>query len=199
MLHQFQNNVWNPILLPGHTARLFKADGVVDVFVEAVGGIPSMRVDIGALSVSSFGTASNTGYDATQLDMPDGEFAQYRFIIADDFEVELTHPGTTVRQWKTDSTNARVKPIPASSSQWGPFDEVMWAASEFFVYEQETPRFDIYPQSVSVPRPQGHIEFQGWRFAFRKLGLDANGKQIKGVLPIWVNSWPSGLGTTVTP
>ena len=97
-LHQFQNPVWNPMLLPGHTARLFKADGVVDIFVETVGAIPSLRIDVGALSVSSFGTASNTGYDATQLDMPDGEFAQYRIVVQEGFEIEMTHPSTTTRQ-----------------------------------------------------------------------------------------------------
>ena len=191
-LHQFQNPVWNPMLLPGHTARLFKADGVVDVFIETVGAIPSLRIDVGALSVSSFGTASNTGYDATQLDMPDGEFAQYRIVIQEGFEIEMTHPSTTTRQWKTDSTNARVKPITGDVQNWSPFDMFMWAASEFWVYEQETPRFDIYPLPNSTPRPQGHIEFMGWRYAFKRMKTGS-----KGAVPIWMNSWPTGLGTIV--
>jgi len=145
-----------------------------------------MRVDVGSLSGTT-SSASNTGYDATQLDMPRGEMAQYRFLVSDGFEVEFTHPSTTTRQWKTDTTNARVKPIGNDSGPWSPYDEFMWQASEFFVYEDETPRFDIYPLSVSTPRPQGHIDFHGYRFALKKIAT-------RGILPLWVNSWPSGLG-----
>ena len=180
---QFQySTLFEPLLLQGQTARIYKADGLVDLRVVAVDALPSYRHDFGAL------TANSTGNDVTQLDMPKGEFAQYRFIIWDQFEVEFTHPGTSVRHWRSDTQNHRVRPWAMSSP---PLPEMLsmylFASSEFYVYQDETPRFDLYPMFTTIlPAIQGHTEFLGYRYAFEKIGDE-------GITKIWANSWPSGL------
>ena len=61
--------------------------------------------------------------------------------------------------------------------------EYYFRASEFFVFEDDTPRFDFYAtNAISTSR----VKFLGWRFRYKEL---AGG--VRGKITIWVNSWPS--------
>jgi hypothetical protein len=181
---------FEPILLTGQSARLhINASEFHDVRVVSWGYLPSHRHDFGSLTA---GTASLAN-DCTHIDMPDGEFGQYRWRIIDPgVEVELKHPAST-QQWASQSystatgANWRMrywdKEEPEEVQKW------MLKSSEFFVFQQNTPRFDLYPVSglSGASTPQGYIEFFGFRFALQRL---PNGE--RGMVDIWTQGWPGG-------
>jgi len=181
---------FEPILLTGQSARLhINATEFHDVRVVSWGYLPSHRHDFGALTA---GTASLAN-DCTHIDMPDGEFAQYRWRIIDpSVEVEMKHPAST-QQWATSSyststgANWRMrywdKEEPEEVQKW------MLKSSEFFVFQQNTPRFDLYPVSglSGASTPQGYIEFYGFRFALQRLPNSE-----RGMVDIWTQGWPGG-------
>jgi len=181
---------FEPALLTGQSARLhINASEFHDVRVVSWGYLPSHRHDFGSLTA---GTASLAN-DCAHIDMSDGEFAQYRWRIVDpSVEVELKHPAST-QQWATQSyststgANWRMRywdqNDPEDVQKW------MFKSSEFFVFEQNTPRFDLYPESglSGASTPQGYIEFFGFRYALQRL---PNGE--RGMVDIWTQGWPGG-------
>ena len=181
---------FEPILLGGQSARLhINATEFHDVRVVNWGYLPSHRHDFGALTA---GTASLAN-DCTHIDMPDGEFAQYRWRIIDPgVEVEMKHPAST-QQWASASyststgANWRMRywctEDPVEVQKW------MLKSSEFLVFQQNTPRFDLYPVSglSGAGTPQGFIEFFGFRYALQRL---PNGE--RGMVDIWTQGWPGG-------
>jgi len=181
---------FEPILLTGQSARLhINATEFHDVRVVSWGYLPSHRHDFGALTA---GTASLAN-DCTHIDMPDGEFGQYRWRIIDPgVEVELKHPAST-QQWASQSyststgANWRMRywdeKDPEEVQKW------MLKSSEFLVFQQNTPRFDLYPVSglSGASTPQGYIEFFGFRYALQRL---PNGE--RGMVDIWTQGWPGG-------
>lgn len=171
--------IFEPIALPGHTIQIHKADGEFGIRITAVGFLPSLRYDSGAL------TANADQTEISNLEMRSGELAQWRFVILDDFEVEMSHPGTQ-KQWSTKNVATRVRPIPIQSSEWGPLESFVFASSEFYVYENETPRFDLKVlNSGGAATTNGHIEFFGIRYKFTKLETGQ-----RGLFDLWVNDWP---------
>ena len=181
------NPEFEPALLGGYTARLFKADGFVDIRVLAVGAIPSFRWDAGALTAGA--TLSNQ--DPTHLDMPVGEFAQIRQIVRGQFELDMTHPNQSVRQWQSKSNNWRLGPVdqildPAATA-------FMWAASEIWIFEDETPRFD-FVTFKSAQMLQGHVDHYGWRYSY-EIMEEGQDDYVEPKAHIWVNSWPSGISS----
>ncbi len=182
--YQF-NAGFAPALLNGHSARLFKADGWIDLRILAVGALPSFRWDVGALTAGS----TTAAQDPTHLDMPVGEFSQVRSIIRGQFELELTHPNQSVRQWQSKSNGWRLTPVdwdqdPAASA-------FMWAASELWIFEDETPRFDFIALS-SAQVLNGHVDHYGWRYSY-EVFTDEESNKNPPKANIWVNSWPSGI------
>jgi hypothetical protein len=168
---------FRPLLLPGQTAKLFTANDQVNVEILAVQALPSYIHDFGQLS----GGGSSLAQDVTQLDMDDGQFAQYRFLILNDYEVEFTHPSSTDRYWRTSTQNFRAVPFTLGDKESDDIAAWRWAASEFFVYQQETPRFDLYsPAQVA----EAYMEFMGYKFFFKKIDSE-------GVTKLWVNSRPT--------
>jgi len=181
---------FEPILLTGQSARLhINTSEFHDVRVVTWGYLPSHRHDFGSLTA---GTASLAN-DCTHIDMPDGEFGQYRWRIVDpSVEVELKHPAST-QQWATQSyststgANWRMrywdKEEPEEVQKW------MLKSSEFLVFEQNTPRFDLHPITglSGASTPQGYIEFFGIRYALQRL---PNGE--RGMVDIWTQGWPGG-------
>lgn len=185
------NPLFEARFVEGDTIRVHKADGAEDIHILAVGALPYRRWDAGSLS-----SASSLAVDPTTLDMPAGEMAQYRFFVRDAFEVELTHPGTTVRQWKSDTTNWRIPPVMEGVSGLSEAEvSFLWAASEFWVFEDQTPRFDFYRLAgVTV---EMHIDFSGIRYAFETFAT----MQTRGITPplrpaydLWANAWPAVSG-----
>jgi len=186
----FGKTEFEPALITGQSARLHvNASESHDVRVVSWGYLPSHRHDFGA---QTGGTASLSN-DCTHIDMPNGELAQYRFVIGDPaLEIELKHPAST-QQWMTQSqttstgANWRMR-------YWGVDDPIdiqkwMFKSSEFFVFEQNTPRFDIYPINglEGARASQGYVEFFGFRYALERL---PNGE--RGMVDLWVQGWPGG-------
>ena len=170
---------FEPIGLPGHTIQIHKSDAEFGIRITAVGFMPSLRYDYGPLSANADQT------EIANLEMRSGELAQWRFVVLDDFEVEMSHPGTQ-KQWQTRNASTRMRPIPVDSKDWGPLERFMFGASEFFVYENETPRFDLKVLTSSgSAATQGHMEFYGIRYKFTKL---REGE--RGLFDLWVNDWP---------
>lgn len=201
-LYQFRRH-FEPLFLPGHTVRIHKADGIRDLLIRAVGALPLHRHDFGAFT----GITALTAQECTHLEMQDGDLAEYRFIPQDNFEVELTHPTTTTRQFvtrnrgTTQGTTWRIPPWINDPTLPAAMRDYFWAASEFFVWEQETPRFDLYPILSGAGSLQGYLEFSGWRYSaytFEKareagvLKSPEKGGPERGMFDLWVNSWPSG-------
>ncbi len=148
------------------------------------------RHDFGAL----VGGTASLAAQCTHLEVPDGEMAVYRFTVTSTYEVEIKHPQAAlylvtrnpstavganwrVRPWVEDST------IPRETAQYN------WIASQFWVWEDDTPRFDLYPLlSQTVPAPQGHIEFFGFKYALEELPAGEPEPQVE----IWIDRWPEG-------
>jgi len=181
---------FEPALLGGQSARLHvNATEYHDIRVVSWGYLPSHRHDFGSLT----GGTASLGNDCTHIDMPDGELAQYRWVIGDPaVEVEMKHPAST-QQWmaqsQSTSTGANWR-----MRHWGVDDPIdvqkwMFKSSEFFVFEQNTPRFDLYPLAglEGARSAQGYVEFFGFRYALERL---PNGE--RGMVDIWVQGWPGG-------
>lgn len=173
------DNEFNPILLEGMTATLFgnniKQEGM-NVACVGVGALPEYQKDFGALTTVVWGSDK----EDTNLEMGGKVLAQFRMRVLDDFKVHLKHPGS-VSQWRTNKINFFLRQFPEESDEL--LRNFMWKASEFFVYQDTTPRFDLYSeQSRTVNR----ISFSGWRFKLREIVE-------RGRITIWVDSWP---GTT---
>lgn len=168
---------FRPYFRLGDTAHVIKADGEIDILVDAVGSLPNRRLDNGTLS-----SASSLAQDLTQLDMTTGELAQYRFSPMDLFHVEMTHPSTTIRQWRSDTTNWRLPPWKIMQGLTETDRAYYEVASQFWVFEDETPRLDFY-RAVGVT-VEMHLDFWGWRYHFRKV-------KERGQRLLRVNGWPS--------
>ena len=90
---------FDPILLPGQTARLFQSEAnFMDVRCVAFGSLAVHRHDFGTIS------AATLDQDDTHLDMPNGEMGQYRYVARGNFDIHLQHPGG-VDQYRTNGSN----------------------------------------------------------------------------------------------
>lgn len=185
------NTSFEPILLPGHTARLFQSPtSFFDIKVVAVGSLAVHRHDFGTL------TADLLDQDCTHLDMEKGECAQYRYVIRGAFDVHLQHPAG-VDQYRTQGSNKATRTQAFRMQPWA-FDnlesdavkDAYWRLSEFIVVEDKTPRFDIYPYAPAA-QIEAHVDFFGYRFALELLPPGEHGK-----VDIWVNNWPSSKSLT---
>lgn len=169
---------FEPLLLEGHTANLFGSEissGGISVVCKSVGALPEYQKDFSTL------TATTWSYDNedTNLEMSDMVLAQYRMRVLTDMKVQLKHPAS-VSQWRSLRTNFYLRKFPEGTDNFQ--QKFLWMASEFFVWEDTTPRFDLYSelaQSASI------IFFSGWRFKMEKTVAP-------GKIDIWVNGWPSG-------
>ena len=182
------NPEFRPILQAGQRAKLIRNSetNFVNVEVVHVFPLPIHRHDFGAL------TAASLNLDDTHLDMPTGEMAQYRFIPRGAFNVHLQHPGG-IDMYRT---NGSVKGVQTEGffigaydqegEQWDGHDWSQWAASEFFVFEDETPRFDLYPLGPTTGAKDGYVDFYGWAFVLKKATAEPP-------ISLWVNGRPSGV------
>lgn len=176
---------FHPGFLEDHTVQLIKSTGRQNVRIVGVRPLPSHYHDWGALTA---GTASLRN-ECTHLELDTGEMAQYRVIVRDPgIELELRHPRATMF-WNnknanvTVGTNWRVRNISDEESE--AMRNWRWAASEFWVFEDDTPLWDVYPlASMGIaPAPQGHVEFMGYRYSFEDIGNEA------GQVPLRINKF----------
>ena len=169
---------FDPILLPGQVARIITSTETKNVECIAVGAMPSYIKDFGALTAGAW----DTDNEDQNLQMNDNELLHMRMRVLDDMQLRFNNLGST-RQWRTQKTDFTLRQWPVGSeSNDSPESSQVWQASEFFVYEDDTPRFDFYsPVALATSR----VSFHGYRYA-----VAATGKM--ATMTIWVSGWPSG-------
>ena len=169
---------FDPILSENFTYTLFgssiKPEGL-NVMCVGVGALPEYQKDWGSLTTVVW----DYDNEDTNLEMPKMEMAQFRMRVIDDFKVQLKHP-SSVSQWKTSKANFYLRQWPDDEDN--AYRNFLWKASEILIFEDTTPRFDLYSETT---RSQNRIAFSGWRFKLREITE-------KGRISIWVDSWPSG-------
>ena len=179
-LYAYKTN-FEPILLPGETARLITSAKTLDIECIAVGALPEYQKDFGALVAATW----DTDNEDTNLEMGDKEFSQLRMRILDDMKLRFNNLGS-VRQWRTAKTDFYLKQFPTADGE-NFLKEYLFKASEFFVYEDDTPRFDFYSD---IALATSRVLFSGWRYKIKELkGVVAP----KSAKVIWVSGWPSGI------
>lgn len=172
---------FNPILLEGMTATLFGnnvKEGGMNVACVGVGALPEYQKDFSSLTAATW----ERDKEDTNLEMGGKELAQFRMRVLDDFKLQIKHP-SSVSQWRTNKVNFFLRQWLAGDDVDEAYRNFLWKASEFFVFENTTPRFDVYSENT---QSQSRVSFSGWRFKLREI-------QEKGRIVIWVDSWP---GTT---
>ena len=174
----FKTN-FEPVFLPGETARLITANETVDVQCVAVGALPEYQKDFGALTAATW----DTDNEDTNLEMSTLELSQLRMRVVDDMKLRFNNLAPT-RQWRTAKTDFYLRQFPQESGE-DFLKEFLFKASEFFIFEDDTPRFDFYSD---VALATSNVKFSGWRFKVRRLPVGA-----KPRMEIWVSGWPSGL------
>lgn len=170
---------FEPILLEDYTATLYSSYlpvGGYNVKCLAVGALPEYYKDFGALTA----TVWDADNEDTNLEVNPLEFAQYRFRIMDDMKCRMKNPNA-VTQWRTKAAIFYLPRFP-SADGYDFLREYYWKASEFFVWEENTPRFDFYSDfSLTTAK----VLFSGWRFKVQKIATP-------GKIKILLDDWPGG-------
>lgn len=165
-----------PALEPGETAHLVTASGRFDVEVIAKGALPEKIKDFGSLTAGVW----DTNNENTDLELNQYELAQYRMMVLDDIQMRFNNLSPT-RQWRTSKEDFILGQYPSEPGE-DHLKTFLWASSEFFVWQDDTPRFDFYsPRALGTSR----VKFSGWRFKVRQ--IPARGKKT-----LWISGWPTG-------
>jgi len=168
---------FEPVLLENDTATL-KGTGLpeegLNVQCIAVGGLPEYHANFGALVAGQ----SDSDQTDTNLEMNTMEMAQYRMRVVSEMRLQLKHPGS-VSQWRTKNVQFYLPQYPIE----GPskIQEYLFAVSEFFVFEDNTPQFDLYANRAQLA---AYVLFSGWRFKFKKITQP-------GKITLYTSEWPS--------
>ena len=146
---------FDPIILPGETAKLIGENKIVNVECVRVGALPEWSENLGNLTAATW----STDIEVTELEMEDNVLAQFRMRVLFDGQLKFNNLGPT-KQWKTRTGEFYLPQFPESDN-----DEFLrrfyFKSSEFFAFEQDTPRFSAYSQlAVTGAR----VLFSGWRF-----------------------------------
>jgi hypothetical protein len=175
-------NDFEPILLEGQTATLYGSminpEGK-HVICRAVDAVPEITTDFGALTATTW----DTDQEEENLEVGTMELAQWRMRVVDDMIVRLKNPAS-VQKWRTSKTSAYLPQFPQNDDEF--LKVFLWKASEFFVFEDHTPRFDLY---ADVDTDTAMVRFSGWKFKLKALPAGQVGKII-----IWVDTWPAVSG-----
>lgn len=169
-----------PIFFPGEHAHIITAQAQLDVVCVAVGALPEYTKDFGALTASTW----NVDNEADSLEMNEWEIGHFRMRVLDDLRLRFNNLGPT-RQWRTSREDFYLTQFPHDQGETF-LQEFMFKASEFFVWQDDTPRFDLYPELGSLPTSR--VKFSGWRYKVRKVTVQKGA--IKKI--IWISGWPSG-------
>lgn len=158
-----------PTLREGFTLTVIRSDGVSNVRIKGMRGLPSHEHDFGALTA---GTAS-TRQECTHLELESGQLAEYWVRVRDQFELEILHPRATnffatKLSGNTVGANWRVRPFYGEQNETPELLNFRLESSKFWVWQDDTPLFDLYPFN-SAQNPQGHVEFVGWRYSFEEI------------------------------
>ena len=167
---------FDPILLPRETAHIITANMEFDAECVAVGALPEYEKDFGALTAATW----DTDNEDTNLEMQSNELSQLRMRVIDDMKLRFNNLSPT-RQWRTSKADFYLRQFPLETGE-DFLKEYLFKASEFFIFEDDTPRFDFYSDIALVT---SRVKFSGWRLRLKKIG-------VPGKIPIWVSGWPSG-------
>ena len=178
------NKDFDPILLEGQTATLFGTglpDNGLNIRCVAMGAMPEYWKDFGALA------ASTPLVDQTDsnLEMNTMEFAQFRIRVVTNMQIKLKNP-SAVRQWRAKNVSFYLPQWPVSPKS---LQEWYWTASEFFVFEDNTPVFDVQSDTAQAA---SIILYSGWRYKIQAISEP-------GKFPIWCSEWPSVSATPRYP
>jgi len=174
---------FTPAYRENHTLKMHQGGNLTNIKITGVRPLGSHRHDWGQLATA--GTAE-LAKQCTHLQVADGEIAQYRYIIRDVFEIELKHPSATLyyaarSPSNTVGENWRIRPWAQDDKVASEEAVALWIASEFWVYQDTDPRFDVYPiLSQVLPLPQMHIEFFGFKYAWEAIGQE-------GQVDLWID------------
>lgn len=168
---------FEPVFLPGETAKIITSSGEFNIECVAVGALPEYTKDFGSLSAVTW----DTDNEDTNLEFSTNELAQFRMRVLDNMELRFNNLAPT-RQWRTARTDFTLKQWPDIGEAL--LQEHLFKASEFFIWEDDTPRFDFYSQNA---QSKSRVAFSGWRFKCRKITTGISPKMV-----IWVSGWPSG-------
>lgn len=169
---------FSPILEVGHTVILkgsdFKAAGESYRCV-AIDALPQYIKDWGSLTAATWDTDNQD----TNLELDSSELGQLRMMVLDDLRVRLKNPAP-VTKWRTAKTTFYLPQFPVTADEdW--MKNYFFRASEFFYWEDTTPRFDLYSATtVTVAR----VLYTGWKFKLEPITE-------KGAFTLIVNSWPA--------
>jgi len=179
MASQIYSDNFDPIFLPGESARLITSSKTVDVECVAVGALPEYYKTFGALTAATWLRDNKDD----NLKQGDWGLAQFRVRIQDDMKMELNNLGST-KQWRTSQTNFYLRQFPMNEDE-DYLKRYLFKASEFFVYEDDLPTFDFYSD---VALTTSRVLFSGWRYRVKKLPTG-----IQPRMTIWVSGWASGV------
>ena len=172
------NSEFDPVILPGETATIVASNETVKIRCLAVGALPEYIKDFGDLTAVTWSRDnedSNLEFDNTTL-------AQFRMRILDNFKMEFSNLGPT-KQWRTDKVNFFLQQFPQGDGE-NFLKTYLWKASEFFVWRNDTPRFDLYSTNALK---ESRVSFGGWRFKVERLPNSAPTR-----ITIYASGWPSG-------
>lgn len=146
-----------------------------DIIIEIVRGmwLPSYGKDFGALTD---GTESADNEDSN-LELPSSGIGVYRFYPADYFDVRINHPAPS-ELWRTKDSGGQFKIRPWVIGDYpDQLKEHMLRASEFWVWEQSTPRFSLLNTVTGQANIQGYVIFYGYRWDTEQLGPTSSVKR----------------------
>ena len=167
---------FDPILLPRETAHIITANEEFDAECVAVGALPEYEKDFGALVAATW----DTDNEDANLEMSNNELSQLRIRVIDDIKLRFNNLAPT-RQWRTSKVDFYLRQFPQEEGE-DFLKEYLFKASEFFVFEDDTPRFDFYSD---IALATSIVRFSGWRLRLKRIAAP-------GKIPIWVSGWPSG-------
>ena len=168
---------FEPILQRGHTVTLFGSafkDQGESFKCLAVDALPTYIKDFGALTAATWSTDN----EDTNLELGKNELAQKRVMVQDDIRVRLNNP-SPVSKWRTTTTRFYLTQFPTSANEdW--LKEYLFSQSEFFYWEDTTPRFDLYSAPTAT---EASVLFTGWRFKLEPIPG-------RGTFELLVDGWP---------
>ena len=171
------NLKFEPILQRGHTVTLFgsafKEEGE-NYRCLSVDALPTYVKDFGSLTAATW----DTDQEDSNLELSRRELAQMRMFVLDDMRVRINNP-SPVSKLRTARTRFYLTQFPSESGQdW--LKEYTFAQSEFFYWEDTTPRFDFYS---TLANDTSRVQFTGWRFKLEPIPG-------KGTFELLVDGWP---------
>lgn len=172
------SETFHPVLLEDMTATLFGYDlpsEGLNVRCIDVGALPEYYKDFGNLAAATWDTDNQD----TNLEMSPMEMGQFRMRILDDMQCRLKNPAP-VQQWRSKDAQFYLPQFPTNGPEF--LAKFYWMASEFWVWEDNTPRFDFYSP---VLLGTSNVLFSGWRYKLEKITTP-------GKIKIWLSNWPSG-------